>query len=250
MKKEGSAEVIKHIDLGNKQKIYLKIYGDEINVIEVINGYNSRNREYFLWYTLINIECIDLQKLEVSQEDRYFYKGCVISFESERDEMTLTACIEGDIDVKNKYIEAGYADSGNDIVSKNIKKALEIAIKQIDEAILIDRDNLIKTMTLPKNIRSLSEEERNEIICETIIKVSRLLKAIKCDSSEYKLSQRQQATKNNAINKIKAKDFLEAYYEIVDFVDDYGDRHNGKVFEIEKQEINTLMAIIYNDIKQ
>ena len=51
-------------------------------------------------------------------------------------------------------------------------------------------------------------------------------------------------------NKIKAKVFLEAYYEIVDFVDDYGDRHNGKVFEIEKQEINTLMATIYNDIKQ
>lgn len=115
---------------------------------------------------------------------------------------------------------------------------------------LIDRDNLIKTMTLPKNIRSLSKEERNEIIRETIIKVSRLLKAIKCDSSEYQLSRRQQSTKNNAINKIKAKEFLEAYYEIADFVDDYGDKHNGKVFEIEKQEINTLMAIIYNDIKQ
>ena len=124
MKKDGSAEVIKHINLGNKQKIYLKIYGDEVNVIEVINGYNSRNEEYFLWNTLINIECIDLKKLEVSQEGRYFYKGCVISFESERDEMNLTACIEGDIDVKNKYIGAGYADSGNDIVSKNIKEAL------------------------------------------------------------------------------------------------------------------------------
>lgn len=63
MKKDGSAEVIKHINLGNKQNIYLKIYGDEVNVIEIINGYNSRN---FLWYTLINIECIDLKKLEVS----------------------------------------------------------------------------------------------------------------------------------------------------------------------------------------
>lgn len=132
----------------------------------------------------------------------------------------------------------------SNIDEKNINKDNETKEE------LIDRDNLIKTMALPKNIRSLSEEERNEIICETIIKVSRLLKAIKCDSSEYQLSRRQQATKNNAINKIKAKEFLEAYYEIEDFVDDYGDKHNGKVFEIEKQEINTLMAIIYNDIKQ
>lgn len=250
MKKDGSAEVIKHINLGNKQKIYLKIYGDEVNVIEVINGYNSRNEEYFLWNTLINIECIDLKKLEVSQEGRYFYKGCVISFESERDEMNLTACIEGDIDVKNKYIGAGYADSGNDIVSKNIKEALEIAMKQIDEVILTDRDKLIKIMELPNNIRELSEKEINEIICETIIKVSRLLKTIKSDNSEYQLSRRQQVTKSNAINNIKSKDFLGAYYEIVDFVDDYGDRHNGKVFEMEKKEINNLISIIYNNIKQ
>lgn len=129
-------------------------------------------------------------------------------------------------------------------------KDLIVFNNESNEETLTDRDNLIKTMALPKNIRSLSEEERNEIICETIIKVSRLLKAIKCDSSEYQLSRRQQATKNNAINKIKAKEFLEAYYEIEDFVDDYGDKHNGKVFEIEKQEINTLMPIIYNDIKQ
>ena len=119
-----------------------------------------------------------------------------------------------------------------------------------NEETLTDRGKLISTMELPNNIRTLSEKERNEIICETIIKVSKVLKKIKCDSSEYKLSQRQQATKNNAINKIKAKDFLEAYYEIEDFVDDYGDRHNGKVFEIEKQEINNLISIIYNNIKQ
>ena len=119
-----------------------------------------------------------------------------------------------------------------------------------NEETLTDRGKLISTMELPNNIRTLSEKERNERICENIIKVSKVFKKIKCDSSEYKLSQRQQATKNNAINKIKAKDFLEAYYEIADFVDDYGDRHNGKVFEIEKQEINNLISIIYNNIKQ
>ena len=105
-------------------------------------------------------------------------------------------------------------------------------------------------MQLPNNIRSLSEEERNKIISETIIKVSKILKEIQCDSSEYKLSKRQQRTKDNAINNIKSKEFLEAYYEITDFVDDYGDRHNGKIFVTEKQEINNLISIIYNNIKQ
>ena len=119
-----------------------------------------------------------------------------------------------------------------------------------NEEILTDRGKLISTMELPNNIRRVSEKERNEVICENIIKVSKVLKKIKCDSSEYKLSQRQQATKNNAINKIKAKDFLEAYYEIVDFVDDYGDRHNRKIFEMEKKEVNNLISIIYNNIKQ
>ena len=123
-------------------------------------------------------------------------------------------------------------------------------MKQIDEVILTDRDKLIKIMELPNNIRELSEKEINEIICVTIIKVSRLLKTIKSDNSEYQLSRRQQATKSNAINNIKSKDFLGAYYEIVDFVDDYGDRHNGKVFEMEKKEINNLISIIYNNIKQ
>ncbi|MBQ9658785.1 MAG: hypothetical protein IJV31_08485 [Clostridia bacterium] len=113
-----------------------------------------------------------------------------------------------------------------------------------------DRDELIKIMELPSNIRKLSEEEKNKIICETIISVSKLLKEVKCDSSEYQLSQRQQKTKDNAINNIKTKNFLEAYYEITDFVDDYGDRHNGKIFETEKQEINTLLAIIYNNMQQ
>lgn len=203
-----------------------------------------------MYRSLINLEVVKMQDVKLSYENEYYYKGCVISFEIERDEMDLTACIKGDIEVKNRYIDAGYADAGNDVVSQNIKKALEIAIKQIDEAILTSRDKLINTMELPNNIRKLSEEERNEIICETIIKVSKVLKEIKCDSSEYQLSRRQQATKNNAINKIKAKEFLEAYYEITDFVDDYGNRHNGKIFETEKQEINNLISIIYNNIKQ
>ena len=114
---------------------------------------------------------------------------------------------------------------------------------------LTDRDKLIKSMQLPSNIRSLSKEEQNEVIIKTIIKINEILKNIQCDNSEYELSNRQKATKNNTLNNIKAGEFLEAYYEITDLVDNYGDNHNGKVFETEKQEIYNLIMIIYNEIK-
>jgi len=172
-----------------------------------------------------------------------YIKCCVLVGDNREKELLKTLDlvekqIQQFIDNRKKF------NNKSNIDEKNINKG-----KEKKEG-LIDRDNLIKTMELPNNIRKLSEKERNEIICENIIKVSKVLKKIKCDSSEYKLSQRQQATKNNAVNKIRAKYFLEAYYEIADFVDDYGDRHNGKVFEIEKQEINNLISIIYNNIKQ
>ena len=247
----GSEDVIKrYTDLEtNQERIYLKVRDVETEIIEIVIGTN-RKGEYFLYRSLINLEVVKMPDVKLSYENEYYYKGCVISFKCEREVMDLTACIKGDIEIKNRYIDAGYADAGNDVVSKNIKKALEIAMKQIDEVILTDRDKIIRAMALPSNIRELSEEEKNEIIYETIIKLSKVLKKIQCDSSEYQLSQRQQKTKSNAINNIKSKDFLEAYYEIADFVDDYGDRHNGKVFEIEKQEINNLISIIYNNIKQ
>lgn len=247
----GNEEVIKrYTDLEtNQERIYLKVRDVETEIIEILIGTHRRG-EYFLYRSLINLEVVKMQDVKLSYENEYYYKGCVISFECDREVMDLTACIKGDIEIKNRYIDAGYADAGNDVVSKNIKKALEIAMKQIDEVILTDRDKIIRTMALPSNIRELSEKEKNEIICETIIKLSKVLKKIQCDSSEYQLSQRQQKTKSNAINNIKSKDFLGAYYEIVDFVDDYGDRHNGKVFEMEKKEINNLISIIYNNIKQ
>lgn len=118
------------------------------------------------------------------------------------------------------------------------------------EESLTDRDKLINSMQLPSNIRSLSKEEQNEVIIKTIIKANGVLKNIQCDNSEYELSNRQKATKNNTLNNIKVGEFLEAYYEITDFVDNYGDNHNGKVFETEKQEIYNLIKMLYNHIKK
>lgn len=135
----------------------------------------------------------------------------------------------------------------------DVKKASEKEL--IDNAILeskekLDRDKLIEIMELPGNIRSLPKKEQNEIILKTIIKTNEVLKNIQCDNSEYELSSRQKVTKNNTLNNIKTGEFLEAYYEITDFINNYGDNHNGKVFKTEKQEIYNLIMILYNKIKE
>ncbi len=114
---------------------------------------------------------------------------------------------------------------------------------------LTNRNDLINIMQLPNDIRRLSDNEQDNVLLDTITKIYKFLKDIKCDLFEYKLSPRQQTTKNNAINNIKEKRFLDAYYEIMDFVDDYGDRHDGKVFEIEKQEISTLLLLLSNTMR-
>ncbi len=218
--------------------------------VKDINPFTNESNEE----NLINLENKNLQEIELSQWDRYFYKNCVIFFECEREVMILSAHIDANMEIKNRVIDAGYADSGEDIVRQNIKKALEKAKELIDDAILeskakLDRDKLIEIMQLPSNIRSLSKEEQNEVIIETITKVNEILKNIQCDNSEYELSKRQQSTKNNTLNNIKAGEFLEVYYEITDFVYNYGDNYNGKVFETEKQEIYNLIMILYNEIK-
>lgn len=57
-------------------------------------------------------------------------------------------------------------------------------------------------------------------------------------------------TRNNAINNIKSKQFLDAYYEIIDFIEDYGDKHNGIVYEKERQEIVSLMQMLEKSMKE
>jgi len=133
MEFSGSAKVIKRdINLQtNEQKIYLKIPNEENKIIEVLTGC-GKHGEYFFWNSLLDLEKVKIEETVFSQCDRYFYKGCVISFESERDEMDLVAYIAGDIDVKNREINAGFADEGNAIVSQNIKKALQKARELID----------------------------------------------------------------------------------------------------------------------
>ena len=131
----------------------------------------------------------------------------------------------------------------------NCDAELKIGNPNYNSEISTNREGLLKIMQLPNNIRTLQENEKIEILKNSIIKSKEILKNIKCDNSEYELSKRQQITKNNAMNNMKTKDYLQAYYEIVDFIENYGDNHNGKVYLTEKQEIYNLINMLFNEIK-
>ena len=132
--------------------------------------------------------------------------------------------------------------------NKNVSIQPEIPERKEE---LSDREKLLKTMQLPNNIRQLSQDDINKALKKTIINVNNIIKNIKINQSSYNLSNRQIVTKNNAINNIKSKQFLDAYFEIVDFVDDYGDKHEGIVYEKERQEIVYLMQQLeHNMVEQ
>lgn len=106
------------------------------------------------------------------------------------------------------------------------------------------RKELIKILQLPENIRKLPEEEVNEMIKKQKKKVEEILENMETEKTEYELSERQKKTKEMAINQIAQSNYLEAYFGILDLVDDYGETHEGKVFEIEKTEICNLLKML------
>ena len=148
-------------------------------------------------------------------------------------------------------------DLGNDLYTKYMDKPLknvsttksnvntfiqpEIATRKV---VLSNREKLLKAMKLQDNIRQLSQEDINKVLKKTMLNVNNVIHNIQVEQSSYNFSDRQVATRNNAINNIKSKQFLDAYYEIIDFAEDYEDKHNGIVYEKERQEIISLMQML------
>ena len=75
-----------------------------------------------------------------------------------------------------------------------------------------------------------------------------VLNNIDVEQSNYILTRRQERTKENAISRMGNEDYLNSYYEIMGFVENYGDSHNGKVYEVEKQEIKRLIILLYQKL--
>ena len=142
MKLYNSLKVLK-IENGDEfQDIYLEHPDDKSKVIKVSTGYDDNDGNFFYWSDFIlnleNIKLNDVRKnLEKLDDDsKYYYKGCEIFFEHERDtwELFVTICGNYDLDIKYRNIDAGSLDSPRRY--ENMIEALAKALNIVDESIL------------------------------------------------------------------------------------------------------------------
>lgn len=99
-----------------------------------------------------------------------------------------------------------------------------------------DRELLKDALELKVQIRNLSSEEQKEILLNKISEIRECLQKISLAFEKYELSSRQKEVESLAL--IEDKDIADTYWEIYDFIDDYGDSKNGRVHieEVEKLE--------------
>lgn len=157
-------------------------------------------------------------------------------------------------DVYTKYMDKPINNTTENSTNNKAKAQVPIQaivqneIGNVQKRELSNREKLYRSMQLQANIRQLSHEEVRQVITEALKKLNTVLNNIETDKSNYMISSRQEITKNNAISKLQQGDFLNSYYEIMDFVDNYGDSHNGIVYETEKQELKRLIVLLYQKL--
>lgn len=173
-------------------------------------------------------------------------------FRNERQELNILNKIF--IQLNNLFKIYYILDLGNELYAKYVDKPINTTKTnnniytapemQAEKRVLSNREKLLKSMQLQSNIRQLAKNDINKVLKKTMINVNNIIHNMPVETINYNYSNRQIATKNNAINKIKSKEFLDAYFEIVDFIYDFGDKHNGVIYENERQEIISLMQML------
>lgn len=99
-----------------------------------------------------------------------------------------------------------------------------------------DRELLKDALELKAQIRKMPIEEQKNILLNKISEIRECLQKISLAFEKYELSSRQKEVESLAL--IEDKDIADTYWEIYDFIDDYGDAKNGRVHieEVEKLE--------------
>ena len=103
---------------------------------------------------------------------------------------------------------------------------------------------LIKDMQFFKKIRKLDKDIQNYYIVKKIDFINEYYyedKEIEFPNDEYVQSQRQQTTLENANNALMENRYLDSFYEICDFVEDYNNRKNEALY---KEEIESIMFVL------
>ena len=115
-----------------------------------------------------------------------------------------------------------------------------------------NRKMLLEFLELPEDIRKFDTNKQYSILHE---KIEALEKSFFIDDSiikysDYVPSKRQDATWQNVLRNILAKDYLNAYFEIIDYIDDNGNRENHNIFEDEMNNIKSILRGINKKIKE
>lgn len=122
-------------------------------------------------------------------------------------------------------------------------------MKVIDKS---DREILLDLMKLPSNIKDYDIDEQYYFISEKIeiLEKHRFLNESDLEHSDYALSDIQEAAYQNALKNFQSKDYLNVYFEIVNFIDNGGNKENCKIFEVEMKNIKSILKGIKEKIKE
>lgn len=102
-----------------------------------------------------------------------------------------------------------------------------------------DRELLKDALELKVQIRNLSSEEQKEILLNKISEIRECIKKISLAFEKYELSSRQKEVESLAL--IEDKDIADTYWEIYDFIDDYGATKKGRVYIDEVEQLRKLL---------
>lgn len=102
-----------------------------------------------------------------------------------------------------------------------------------------DRELLKDALELKAQIRKMPIEEQKNILLNKISEIRECLQKISLAFEKYELSSRQKEVESLAL--IEDKDIADTYWEIYDFIDDYGDSKNGRVHIEEVEELEKML---------
>ena len=120
-------------------------------------------------------------------------------------------------------------------------------MKVIDKS---NRDILLELLQLPNKIREYDKDEQYYLIHNVVevLEKSIFIDKYVINNENYILSKRQEETWQNALKCFQIKDYLNAYFEIIDFIDNYGNRENRNLFEIEMENVKSILKGINKKI--
>lgn len=122
-------------------------------------------------------------------------------------------------------------------------------MKVIDKS---DREILLDLMKLPSNIKDYDIDEQFYFIHEiiNILEKSVFMDDYSLEHSNYTLSSTQDSAYQNALRNFQTRDYLNVYFEIVKFIENDGNKENRKIYEVEMNNIKSILVGINKKIKE